>query len=76
VEALGTETIAPDGEASTRAEKEDISRRRGGELVVARGRTPGGSGGADGLRGGGGCRGALGSDTKLGNVLGFLWGKP
>jgi hypothetical protein len=62
VEALGTKTIAPYGEASARAEEEDISRRRGGELTAARGRTRGGS--ADGLRGGG-CGGALGSDTKL-----------
>jgi hypothetical protein len=34
VEALGTETI-PYGEASMRAEEEDISRRRGGELAAA-----------------------------------------
>jgi hypothetical protein len=35
VEALGTEMIAPDGEASARAKVEDISRWRGGELTVA-----------------------------------------
>jgi hypothetical protein len=29
VEALGTETIAPDGEASVRAEVEDIAATRG-----------------------------------------------
>jgi hypothetical protein len=49
VEALGTETIAPDGKASARAEVEDISWRHGGDLAVAREGSRGG--GADGLRG-------------------------
>jgi hypothetical protein len=69
VETLGIGTIAPDGEASARAEEEDISRRHSGDLALARGRTRGG--GADGLCGGIGCGGALGSNTKLENVLGF-----
>jgi hypothetical protein len=43
VEALGIETIAPEGAASARAEVEDISRRRGGELAAAGGRSCGGS---------------------------------
>jgi hypothetical protein len=38
VEALGTETIDPDGVASMRANVEDISWRHGGELAAARGR--------------------------------------
>jgi hypothetical protein len=53
VEALGTEAIAPDGEASARSEVETISRRRGGGLATVRERTRGG-GGVDDLRDGGG----------------------
>jgi hypothetical protein len=42
VEALGTETIAPDGEASARAEVDDIAAARRGSR--------GGGGGALGFR--------------------------
>jgi hypothetical protein len=51
LEALGTEMIVADGEASTRAEVEDISRWCGGELTAARGGSRGC--GSDGLRSGG-----------------------
>jgi hypothetical protein len=50
VEALGTETIAPDGEASTRVNVEDIAavwRRSRGDAGDLRG---GGGGGALGFK--------------------------
>jgi hypothetical protein len=47
VEALGTETIDPDGVASMRANVEDISWRHGGELAAARGRSRADDGGAE-----------------------------
>jgi hypothetical protein len=53
LEALGMETIAPDGEASARDEVDDILRWREGELAATREKSR--DGGADDLRGGGGA---------------------